>query len=128
MERTGIPKLKTGYNRVFGYYIEVSNSYKSQCARGLHPQADPDKRRAVHHPGAERPGGNRILGAHDKSILLETKLFEQVRDRVVAQQLPRVQASAKAVAAWTCSCSFARVSREKRLHPAGDQPQRPSSI
>ena len=29
-ERTGIPKLKTGYNRVFGYYIEVSNSYKNQ--------------------------------------------------------------------------------------------------
>ena len=48
-ERTGIPKLKTGYNRVFGYYIEVSN-------RGLHPQADPHRRRALHHPGAERPG------------------------------------------------------------------------
>ena len=52
---------------------------------------------------------NRILGAHDKSIALESKLFEEVR-RFVADQLPRVQSSAKAVAALDVLCSFAVVS------------------
>ena len=51
---------------------------------------------ALHHPGAERLE-NRILGAHDKSIALESKLFEELR-QYVAAQLPRVQTSAKAVA------------------------------
>ena len=37
---TGIPKLKVGYNRVFGYYIEVSNSYKSMRTRNIHKKAD----------------------------------------------------------------------------------------
>ena len=107
-ERTGIPKLKTGYNRVFGYYIEVSNSYKSQVPEDyIRKQTLTNGERYITQELKDLE--NRILGAHDKSILLETKLFEQVRDRV-AQQLPRVQASAKAVAALDVLCSFARVS------------------
>ena len=107
-ERTGIPKLKTGYNRVFGYYIEVSNSYKNQVPE--------DYIRKQTLTGGERyitqelkDLENRILGAHDKSIALESKLFEEVR-RFVADQLPRVQSSAKAVAALDVLCSFAVVS------------------
>ena len=107
-ERTGIPKLKTGYNRVFGYYIEVSNSYKAQVPEDyIRKQTLANGERYITQELKDLE--NRILGAHDKSILLETKLFEQVRDRV-AQQLPRVQASAKAVAALDVLCSFARVS------------------
>ena len=107
-ERTGIPKLKTGYNRVFGYYIEVSNSYKSQVPE--------DYIRKQTLTGGERyitqelkDLENRILGAHDKSIAMESKLFEEIRQHV-AQQLSRVQASAKAVAVLDVLCSFAVVS------------------
>ena len=55
-EKTGIRTLKVGFNRVFGYYIEVSKSYYRSGARELHPQADPRQLRALHHPGAERAG------------------------------------------------------------------------
>ena len=106
-ERTGIPKLKTGYNRVFGYYIEVSNSYKSQVPE--------DYIRKQTLTGGERyitqelkDLENRILGAHDKSIAMESKLFEELRQHVAAQ-LSRVQSSAKAVAVLDL-CSFAVVS------------------
>ena len=107
-ERTGIPKLKTGYNRVFGYYIEVSNSYKNQVPE--------DYIRKQTLTGGERyitqelkDLENRILGAHDKSIALESKLFEELR-QYVAAQLSRVQTSAKAVAVLDVLCSFAVVS------------------
>lgn len=107
-ERTGIPKLKTGYNRVFGYYIEVSNSYKNQVPEDyIRKQTLTNGERYITQELKDLE--NRILGAHDKSILLETRLFEQVRTRI-AEQLPRVQASAKAVAALDVLCSFARVS------------------
>ena len=55
-EKTGIRTLKVGFNRVFGYYIEVSKSFIGPGAPHLYPQADPGQLRALHHPGAERPG------------------------------------------------------------------------
>lgn len=70
-ERTGIPKLKVGYNRVFGYYIEISNAYKNQ--------APPEYIRKQTLSNCERyiteelkNLENRILGAHDKSIVIES--------------------------------------------------------
>ena len=109
-ERTGIPKLKTGYNRVFGYYIEVSNSYKDQVP------ADYIRKQTL--TGGERyitqelkDLENRILGAHDKSISMESRLFEEVRQQVAAQ-LSRVQATAKAVGTLDVLASFAVVSRK----------------
>ena len=48
-ERTGIKSLKVGYNKVFGYYIEVTNANRRRRARRLHPQADAGQRRALHH-------------------------------------------------------------------------------
>lgn len=107
-ERTGIPKLKTGYNRVFGYYIEVSNSYKDQVPEDyIRKQTLTGGERYITQELKELE--NRILGAHDKSIAMESKLFEEVRQRVAAQ-LSRVQTSAKAVAALDVLCSFAVVS------------------
>ena len=52
-ERTGIKSLKVGYNRVFGYYIEVSRANMSSGAGRLHPQADAHRRGALLHHGAE---------------------------------------------------------------------------
>ena len=53
-QETGIPKLKIGYNHVFGYYIE--QLLQKPCAGDLHPQADPDQRRALHYAGAQGAG------------------------------------------------------------------------
>lgn len=107
-ERTGIPKLRTGYNRVFGYYIEVSNSYKNLVPEDyIRKQTLTGGERYITQELKELE--NRILGAHDRAIVLESKLFEDVRTRI-ANQLPRVQASAKAVAALDVLASFATVS------------------
>jgi DNA mismatch repair protein MutS len=49
-KEAGIPSLKIGYNKVFGYYIEVTNTHKEQGARSFHPQTDAGEFRALHHP------------------------------------------------------------------------------
>ena len=67
----GIATLKVGYNKVFGYYLEVTNSQLGARARRLHPQADADHRRALHHARPEgvrgadpqRAGEDRQAGA-----------------------------------------------------------------
>lgn len=55
-EKTGIPKLKVSYNRVFGYYIEVSKSYQDRVPGDLYPQADPGELRTLCDPGAQGTG------------------------------------------------------------------------
>ena len=52
-ERTGIKTLKVGYNKVFGYYIEISRGAAEQGAGKLHPQTNAGQRRALHHAGDE---------------------------------------------------------------------------
>ena len=52
-ERTGITSLKVGYNKVFGYYLEVTNAHAAEGARRLRAAADADRRRALRHPGAQ---------------------------------------------------------------------------
>ena len=107
-ERTGIPKLKIGYNRVFGYYIEISNSYRDKApAEYIRKQTLTNCERFITPELKELEG--RILGAHDRSIALETRLFEQVRSDVAAQ-LERVQRTAGAVAELDVLNSFAQVS------------------
>ena len=107
-ERTGIPKLKTGYNRVFGYYIEVSNSYKDQVPDDyIRKQTLTNGERYITPELKELE--NRILGAHDRSIAIESRLFEDVRTQIAAQ-LSRVQETAKAVAVLDVLQSFAAVS------------------
>ncbi len=107
-ERTGIPKLKVGFNKVFGYYIEVTNSYKD-----LVPE---DYIRKQTLTGGERyitpelkELENRVLGAHDRSIEMESRIFDGIRQQV-ASELDRVQQSARAVAALDVLASFAMVS------------------
>ena len=111
-ERTGIPKLKIGYNRVFGYYIEISNAYKDQ--------APPEYIRKQTLVNCERfitPElknlESRILGAHDKSVQIEYQLFDSVRKKV-AGEMARVQRTAAAVARLDVLLSFARVSADRQ--------------
>ena len=106
-EKTGIKNLKIGYNRVFGYYIEVTKSFYD-----LVPQTYIRKQTLAN---CERfiteelkVAENTILGASDKIITLEQDIFTEIRD-FVATQLRLVQETASAVAQIDVLCSFASV-------------------
>ena len=105
-DRTGIRNLKIGYNRVFGYYIEVSNSSL--------PQVPGDYIRKQTLVGGERfitqelkELESRVLGAQERVVQLEYELFDGVR-RKVAEQLHRIQSTATAVAQLDVLASFAQ--------------------
>lgn len=107
-ERTGIPKLKVGFNKVFGYYIEVTNSYKDMVPEDyIRKQTLTGGERYITPELKELE--NRVLGAHDRSIEMESRIFDGIRRRV-ADELDRIQQSAKAVAALDVLASFAAVS------------------
>ncbi|HIU30666.1 MAG TPA: DNA mismatch repair protein MutS [Candidatus Caccousia avistercoris] len=107
-ERTGIPKLKVGYNRVFGYYIEISNSYRDQAPpEYIRKQTLTNCERYITPELKELEG--RILGAHERSVQLEYTLFDQVRKKT-AGELARIQRTAAAVAQLDVLLSFAQVS------------------
>jgi len=109
-EKTGIPKLKVGYNRVFGYYIEISNAYKDQAPpEYIRKQTLTNCERFITPELKELEG--KILGAHDKSVQLEFQLFDAVRNSVAAQ-LARVQTTANAIARLDVLTSFAQVSAD----------------
>lgn len=110
--KTGIPKLKVGYNRVFGYYIEVSNSYKEMVpASYIRKQTLTNCERFITQELKELEG--RILGAKDRAVALEYSLFDEVR-KTVASKLERIQKTAKCVAVLDVLCSFASVASDNR--------------
>lgn len=111
-ENTGIPKLKIGYNRVFGYYIEVSNSYKNLVPDSyIRKQTLANCERYITPELKELEG--KILGAKDRATALEYQFFTQVRDKV-AENLERIQTTAKAVARLDVLTSFAVVAVDMR--------------
>ena len=118
-ERTGIPKLKIGYNHVFGYYIEVSKSYTELVPKEyIRKQTLANGERYITPELKELE--EKVLGAHDKILALEAKLFEDVRAQIGAQ-VERVQATANAVAAIDVLQSFATVSlRNNYCRPVVD--------
>lgn len=104
-EATGITKLKVGYNRVFGYYIEVSNSFKEMVPETyIRKQTLANCERYITQELKELEG--KILGAKEKSVALENEVFNQVRDSI-AKQLDRFQRTANAIARLDCLVSFA---------------------
>ena len=104
-EKTGIPKLKVGYNRVFGYYIEVTNSFRSMVPDDyIRKQTLTNAERYITQELKDLE--NRILGAHDRSIAIEGRLYEQVR-KAVSDELHRVEETAKAIAELDTLNSFA---------------------
>lgn len=106
-EKTGIKNLKIKYNKVFGYYLEVTNSYKEMVPEYY--------RRKQTLANAERyitpelkELEDMILGAEDKLYALEYELYSEVRD-LIASQIERIQKTAKAVAALDAFASLALV-------------------
>ena len=111
-EKTGITKLKIGYNRVFGYYIEVSNSFKDKVPQEyIRKQTLSNCERYITTELKEIEG--RVLGAKDRAMQLEYELFCKIRNQV-AQNLKRVQSTAKAIAKLDVLLSFAITSFENR--------------
>ena len=106
-EKTGIKSLKVGYNRVFGYYIEVSNSYRGQVPQEyIRKQTLTNCERFITQELKDLE--NRVLGAQERAVQMEHELFEQVRS-AVAGELPRIQGTAHAVAALDTLGSLAHV-------------------
>ncbi len=111
-EKTGIPKLKIGYNRVFGYYIEVSNSYKNLVPDTYtRKQTLTNCERYITSELKELEG--KILGAKDRAVSLEYDMFVQVREKV-AEALSRIENTAKAIAKLDVFASFALVAVDMR--------------
>lgn len=97
VKKTGIPKLRVGYNKVFGYYIEVTNSYKSQVPDSyIRKQTLTNCERYITPELKEIE--SRILGAKDRSVSMEYAIFDGIRV-TVAENLERIQRTAKAIAA-----------------------------
>ncbi len=104
---TGIPKLKVGYNRVFGYYIEVTNSYKDLVPETyIRKQTLTNCERYITQELKELE--SKIIGAKDRSIALEYEVFCDVRN-IISQQVQRLQKTAKALAVLDVIASLAQV-------------------
>src|SRR5581483_10257475 len=121
--RTGISSLKVRYNRVFGYYIEVSKS-------NLHAvPADYHRKQTI--AGGERfitpelkQYEEKVLGADEKILERELQLFDQLR-AAVAAEAPRIQATARALASLDALATLAEVAAlniyiEPHVHDGDD--------
>ena len=110
-EKTGIRTLKVGFNRVFGYYIEVSKSFIDQVpAEYIRKQTLANCERYITQDLKELE--NQVLTAKDRLTALEYQIFTQLRENLAAQAA-RVQGSAAAVAAADALCSLASVAVQR---------------
>ena len=104
---TGIPKLKVGYNKVFGYYIEVTNSYKDMVPDSfVRKQTLTNCERFINSELKEIEG--KVLGAKEKAVSAENEAFNEVRD-TVSKEAERLQKTARAIAVLDALASLAEV-------------------
>lgn len=110
-QATGIPKLRVGYNRVFGYYIEVTNSYKDLVPETyIRKQTLTNAERYITEELKQLEG--KIIGAKDRSVSLEYDMFCEIRNRI-SQESERIQTTAKALARLDVVCSLAEVAEKQ---------------
>ena len=109
-ERTGITKLKIGYNKVFGYYIEVTNSFKDLVPSDyIRKQTLTNCERYITEELKQLE--TKILGAKEKSVRIEYEIFTQIREKI-ASQYDRIIQTADAIATLDALCSLAFVARQ----------------
>lgn len=108
--RTGIQSLKVGYNNVFGYYLEVRNTYKDAVPQEwIRKQTLANAERYITQELKEYE--EKIMGADEKILALETRLFnELVTD--MAEFVPQIQINANIIARIDCLLSFAKAAEE----------------
>ena len=111
-QKTGIQSLKVGYNNVFGYYLEVRNTYKDQVPQEwIRKQTLANAERYITQELKEYE--EKIMGADEKILSLETRLFmELVTD--MAEFIPQIQINANIIARLDCMLSFAKAAEEHR--------------
>ncbi len=110
-EITGIPSLKVSFNSVFGYYIEVRNTHKDKVPEGwIRKQTVKDAERYITAELKEYE--EKILGAEEKIIAIETKLYGQLI-AFLCDNLRPMQRTAAAVAEIDCLLSFARMAAQR---------------
>lgn len=111
-EKTGIPKLKIGYNKVFGYYIEILNSSKDLVPDNyIRKQTLTNCERYI--TDDLKLLESRILGAKDRSVALEYELLDGIRKQV-AENLDRIQKTATTIAVLDVLVSLANVAVDNR--------------
>ena len=109
-EATGIKNLKVGFNRVFGYYLEVSKSNMSQVPdRYIRKQTLTNGERYITEELKNLE--NQILGAEEKVINLEYNAFTEIREKIEGE-IRRLQKSAEVVSTLDVLCSFATVAED----------------
>lgn len=110
-EKTGIKTLKVGYNRVFGYYIEVSKQNADMVpAEYIRRQTLANGERYVTEELKDTE--SRVIGARDKLYALEYEMFSALRNYVLSH-LDRIKTTAEALAQLDVFCSHAQVAREQ---------------
>lgn len=109
-ERTQIPSLKVAYNKVFGYYIEISNAHKNKV-----PQDYIRKQTLVNAERYITPElktyEEKILNAEERIYQLETEFFNELRI-TISDEADKIQKNAQLIAALDCFLSFAEVAIE----------------
>jgi len=111
IERTGIDKLKIGYNKVFGYYIEISHTHTDK-APGDYVRKQTIKNAERYITEELKEYENKVLGAQEKAIELEQQLFEQLRTQTTGY-VRRIQALAEVVAMCDCLASLAYIAKRR---------------
>ena len=113
-EATGIPSLKIGFNNVFGYYIEVTNTHKDKVpAEWIRKQTLVNAERYITQELKDYE--EKILGAQDRILVLETQIFNDLVAEM-AKYIPAMQLDATLVARLDCLSSFTRVAIENRYN------------
>ena len=112
IEQTGISSLKIGYNNVFGYYLEVRNTFKDKVpAEWVRKQTLAQAERYITQELKEYE--EKILGAEEKILSLEARLFNDlVAD--MQEYIPAIQTDANLTAHLDCLLSFAKVAEENK--------------
>ena len=109
-EKTGIKSLKVGFNKVFGYYIEVTNMYKNMVPDNyIRKQTLTNGERYITEELKNME--NQILGAEEKVIKLELEAFKSIREEI-SKNIKRLQRTAEAISTLDVLSSFARVAED----------------
>lgn len=109
MEKTGITSLKVAYNKVFGYYLEVTNSHKDKVPQEwIRKQTLVNAERYITEELKEYE--EKILGAEDKMVVIEQRIFQSLLQNAMDFVSP-IQQNAKIIAQVDCLLSFAEIAR-----------------
>lgn len=114
IEATGISSLKIGYNNVFGYYIEVTNTHKSKVpADWIRKQTLVNAERYITQELKDYE--EKILGAQEKIAIIETRLYNDLVARL-AEYIPAIQLDSALVARLDVLAAFTRVAKENHYN------------